>query len=123
MKKNELIIIFPVLIVIITMIIGIHYRYKAVKLKDDIACMSVELAHAQIPMQRDTIRDGGSAEENEGGPGSRPTAHQGSATEDSTTGVHADYHTRDQRHGSSAVPATRQLLLLQRPVGRPGDAA
>lgn len=57
MKKNELIIIFAVLIVIIAMIIGIHYRYKAVKLEDDIACMSVELAHAQIPMQRETIRD------------------------------------------------------------------
>lgn len=56
MKKN-LIIIYSVPIAILAMIFGIQYRNKAVKLEDDVARMSVELAHAQIPLQRDTIRD------------------------------------------------------------------
>lgn len=56
MKKN-LIIIYSVPIAILAMIFGNQYRNKAVKLEDDVARMSVELAHAQIPLQRDTIRD------------------------------------------------------------------
>lgn len=56
MKKN-LIIIYSVPIAILAMIFGIQYRNQAVKLEDDVARMSVELAHAQIPLQRDTIRD------------------------------------------------------------------
>ena len=56
MKKN-LVIIYAVPIAILAMIFGIHNRNQVVKLEDDVARMSVELAHAQIPMQRDTIRD------------------------------------------------------------------
>ena len=55
--KKDLIIIYSVPIAILAMIFGIHYCNQSVKLEDDVARMSVELAHAQIPLQRDTIRD------------------------------------------------------------------
>lgn len=76
------------------------------------------VAETRLYRGGDTDRCRGGAEENEGGLGRRPTAHHGTATENPTARGHAVYLARDQRHGSSEVPAMRQLLLLQRPVGR-----
>lgn len=55
--KKDLIIIYAVPIAVISMFFAFHYRSQVVKLEDDVARMGVELAHAQIPLQRDTIHD------------------------------------------------------------------
>lgn len=55
--KKYLIIIYAVPIAVISMFFAFHYRSQVVKLEDDVARMGVELAHAQIPLQRDTIHD------------------------------------------------------------------
>lgn len=54
MKWNQ---ICAVAIVIAASCFYIHYRSEVAKLKDQANRLSVELAHAQIPMQRDTIHD------------------------------------------------------------------
>lgn len=55
--KKYLIIIYAVPFAVISMFFAFHYRSQVVKLEDDVARMGVELAHAQIPLQRDTIHD------------------------------------------------------------------
>ena len=54
MKWNQ---ICAVAIVIVASCFYIHYRSEVARLKDQANRLSVELAHAQIPMQRDTIHD------------------------------------------------------------------
>ena len=55
--KKDLIIIYAVPFAVISMFLAFHYRSQVVKLEDDVARMGVELAQAQIPLQRDTIHD------------------------------------------------------------------
>ena len=56
MKKN-LIIIYAVPIAILASYMCIHYGHEVVKLEEENRRLSVELSHAQIPLQRETIRD------------------------------------------------------------------
>ena len=56
MKKN-LTIIYAVPIAVLATFFCLQYRSKVESLKDDVNRLSVELAHAQIPLLRDTIRD------------------------------------------------------------------
>ena len=56
MKKN-LIIIYAVPIAVLASFMYIHYGHELVKLEEENRRLSVELSHAQIPLQRDTIRD------------------------------------------------------------------
>lgn len=55
--KEKLIIIYAVPIAVIASIICLDRNRYIEKLENDINRLSVELAHAQIPLQRDTIRD------------------------------------------------------------------
>lgn len=56
MKKN-LIIIYAVPITVLAVVFCLHYRSQVMKLEADVNRLSVELAHADIPLQRDTIHD------------------------------------------------------------------
>lgn len=49
--------IFAVAFIVLATFFFVHHRNTVARLKDDIDRLSVELAHAQIPLQRDTIRD------------------------------------------------------------------
>ena len=55
--KKDLIIICAVPIAILAIFFCLQYRSQVERLKDDVNRLSVELAHAHIPLQRDTIRD------------------------------------------------------------------
>lgn len=55
--KEKVIIILAAFLVVIAMLSADHYRSRAKQLESEKNRLSVELAHAQIPMQRDTIRD------------------------------------------------------------------
>lgn len=55
--KKDLIIIYAVPIAVLAIFFCLQYRSQVERLKDDVNRLSVELAHAQIPLQRDTIRD------------------------------------------------------------------
>lgn len=55
--KKELVIILAVAIAVTASALCIHYQGKVKNLEADIGRLSVELSHAQIPLQRDTIRD------------------------------------------------------------------
>ncbi|MBR6375797.1 MAG: hypothetical protein IKR91_06155, partial [Alloprevotella sp.] len=55
--KEKLIIIYAVPIAVIASIICLDRNRYIEKLENDINRLSVELAHAQIPLQRDTIHD------------------------------------------------------------------
>lgn len=56
MKKN-LIIIYVVPIAVLASYMCIHYGHEAMKLEEENRRLRVELSHAQIPLQRETIRD------------------------------------------------------------------
>ena len=49
--------IIAVVVIVLATCFYIHHRSTVARLKDDIDRLSVELSHAQIPLQRDTIRD------------------------------------------------------------------
>lgn len=55
--KKDLIIMYVVPIAVLASIFCLQYRSQVARLKNDVNRLSVELAHAQIPMQRDTIHD------------------------------------------------------------------
>ena len=54
MKKYGII---AVVVIVLATSFYIHHRSTIARLKDDIDRLSIELAHAQLPLQRDTIRD------------------------------------------------------------------
>ncbi len=55
--KEKIIIILAALLVIIAMLSAGYYRNMAKQMESERNRLSVELSHAQIPLQRDTIRD------------------------------------------------------------------
>ena len=55
--KEKIIIILAAFLVIIAMLFADHYRSMAKQMESERNRLSVELAHAQIPLLRDTIRD------------------------------------------------------------------
>ena len=55
--KERVIIILAAFLVIIAMLSADHYRSRVKQLEGERNRLSVELAHAQVPLQRDTIRD------------------------------------------------------------------
>ncbi|MBP3756656.1 MAG: hypothetical protein J6I61_05175 [Prevotella sp.] len=55
--KEKIIIILAAFLVIIAMLSSDHYRNRANQLESERNRLSIELSHAQIPLQRDTIRD------------------------------------------------------------------
>ena len=59
MKQFERALDTLIIIAIVTVATSfyIYHRSAVARLKNDVNRLSVELAHAQIPMQRDTIRD------------------------------------------------------------------
>ncbi len=55
--KKDLIIIYAVPIAVLAVVFCLYYRSQVMKLEDEVNRLSVELAHANIPLQRDTIHD------------------------------------------------------------------
>ncbi|MGX8697869.1 MAG: DUF6549 family protein [Prevotella sp.] len=55
--KKDLIIMCAVPIALLVSVMCLQYGNQVRKLEGEVSRLSVELAHAQIPLQRDTIRD------------------------------------------------------------------
>ena len=55
--KKDLIIIYAVPIAVLASVMCLHYGNQVKELEGEVNRLSVQLAHAQIPLQRDTIRD------------------------------------------------------------------
>ena len=55
--KKDIIIIYAVAIAVLASVMCLYYGSQVRELEGEVNRLSVQLAHAQIPLQRDTIRD------------------------------------------------------------------